>query len=271
MSIEPIEPVFYQSLPAQVHEEMLHSHAVTGGTIDLTVGDGKLALQHVISGIPYFGITLSENHTKAVKSDLVKGILKLMKQEGNNLYNPGYLPHGLRPTLIAGWCPSPHSVVVWDGMLCCCAVVPLCCYAVLLCILTVGACGIRSKPRGIPPVVCRITCAMENTGCTSSWPFFGVPCGRQQLAYSIKVEQSGTRQHLSGIYVDRRPDTRKLDLHPSRPVPCIHLPQSKNHLWDVRGAYPSFHAFPPCICHRVRTINGTSRGHNVSSMHSPLT
>ena len=82
------EPVFYHSMPAKFSEEILHSLCVTGGTIDLAAGDGKLAYAHICHGKPYFGIALSQNHLDTLKQRLINMVLVGFVTEGSGIYQP---------------------------------------------------------------------------------------------------------------------------------------------------------------------------------------
>ena len=68
--IADIEPVFYHTLPIEVDEEIMHSYDITS-VIELTAGPGNCALTCIRQRKPYFGITLTDDHSELLNSWLV--------------------------------------------------------------------------------------------------------------------------------------------------------------------------------------------------------
>ena len=64
-----VEPVFYHSLPAAIPEEFMHAVDACG-VIALTMGEGRWAMNCIRQRVPFFGVTLSDAHTKMVITKL---------------------------------------------------------------------------------------------------------------------------------------------------------------------------------------------------------
>ena len=82
-----VEPVFWHGRPGVVWAEILHSYRL-GAVVDLTVGDGQLALQCARQRIPYFGFCLTAVHATKLCEHLIEEIMNGMLQESDPMFDP---------------------------------------------------------------------------------------------------------------------------------------------------------------------------------------
>ena len=61
------EPAFFKGMPLQVFMDKLKCSCGIG-VIDLTFGDGNLALASLLADIPYLGFALTDDHAKEGRS-----------------------------------------------------------------------------------------------------------------------------------------------------------------------------------------------------------
>lgn len=80
-----IEPMMYHACPASLHTELCHSMdavaAISAG------GDGRLASVCLERKIPFFGLTLTDDHSKALTAFLQKRVFQMSLDPSSNLYN----------------------------------------------------------------------------------------------------------------------------------------------------------------------------------------
>ena len=84
---DDVEPRFYHSLPPSLFEEIAHSFGAES-VIDLTPGDGALAMAALELGIPYFGFCLTDEHMSKLHDRLKALTLAAMKNEKSALFEP---------------------------------------------------------------------------------------------------------------------------------------------------------------------------------------
>ena len=89
---DTVEPVFWHGRPATLYQELLHSYRL-GRVVDLTAGDGELALQCAKRRVPYVGFTLTSDHSAHLNSHLVQ---KLMESKLNEKDPPCTTPSSRR-------------------------------------------------------------------------------------------------------------------------------------------------------------------------------
>ena len=82
-----LEPVFYHSMPQELDAELVHSYDVVS-LVDLAVGQGNAALTALLSKKPkpYFGITITPEHTSGVKDWLASQVWKAFLTEGSRIF-----------------------------------------------------------------------------------------------------------------------------------------------------------------------------------------
>ena len=86
------EPVFFHAHCMDLWCELVHmTSGVNGvhGIIDLTTGDGMLALLAIRKSVPYLGFVFSADHQEALHNWLVRAVFEDMKTEGSELYDNG--------------------------------------------------------------------------------------------------------------------------------------------------------------------------------------
>ena len=81
------EPVFYHGHPIKLDEEVVHSYDLEG-VIDLSAGNGQLALTCIRQRKPYFGITLTEAHSAELLNWLTSKVWSSFLDESSKLYVP---------------------------------------------------------------------------------------------------------------------------------------------------------------------------------------
>ena len=82
-----LEPVFYHQSPITLDEEWDHDFNSVA-TISLATGPGTDALHSIKLRKPYFGITLTAEHTKWLKIWLEKMVWQAFCTEGDKLFQP---------------------------------------------------------------------------------------------------------------------------------------------------------------------------------------
>ena len=82
-----IEPVFWHGRPSLLYDEILHSYRLDA-IIDLSCGDGQLALTCARNRTPYFGFALTEKHATLLRDHLIEEILKGMVNEADPMFDP---------------------------------------------------------------------------------------------------------------------------------------------------------------------------------------
>lgn len=83
-----MEPVFYHALPITTDEEWHHCYDLAA-VISLTAGPGSDALTCVRQRKPYFGVTLTDEHSNQLITWLEKKVWKAFTCEKDKLYQPG--------------------------------------------------------------------------------------------------------------------------------------------------------------------------------------
>ena len=87
-----LEPVFYHGHGPKLWEEILHNICKTEkihGIVDLTAGDGELAMVAIRLRLPYLGFTLSDIHNDKLTRSLRSRVWKEFQREGSELYEVG--------------------------------------------------------------------------------------------------------------------------------------------------------------------------------------
>jgi len=84
---DDVEPVFWHGRPAKFLDEIKHSYRMNA-CIDITPGDGTLAILCANARIPYFGFALNEKHAKAVRQRCIQVMLERKFTEGDKSYDP---------------------------------------------------------------------------------------------------------------------------------------------------------------------------------------
>ena len=77
-----MEPVFYHSMSQHLWAELLYDFGV-GAVIDLTAGDGAVAMAALRAGCPYTGVTLTDPHTTELRKYLHKTAFQVAVTEGD--------------------------------------------------------------------------------------------------------------------------------------------------------------------------------------------
>ncbi|CAK0812470.1 unnamed protein product, partial [Prorocentrum cordatum] len=86
-TVDTVEPVFWRGRPVKFYTELKHSYRM-GKCIDISVGDGTLAVLCAQNRIPYFGFSLNEKHAKAVRQRCIQVMLERKFTEGDKSYDP---------------------------------------------------------------------------------------------------------------------------------------------------------------------------------------
>ena len=81
-----MEPVLYHSMSPHLWAELLYDFGV-GAVIDLTAGDGAVAMAALRAGCPYTGVTLTDAHTTELRKYLHKTAFQAAVTEGDELYD----------------------------------------------------------------------------------------------------------------------------------------------------------------------------------------
>ncbi len=81
------EPVFYRTYPAVVYDDLFAAFEVSN-VIDLTPGDGTLAMACLRRDSMYVGFTFTQAHAEQLRKHIEKSILKAMLDEQDELYEP---------------------------------------------------------------------------------------------------------------------------------------------------------------------------------------
>ena len=84
---DTVEPVFYHALPESFYAELLAAFPLAG-VLDLTPGDGALALSAYKKGLVYVGLTFGTAHQTLLAKHLEKSIWKAMSTDHDPLYEP---------------------------------------------------------------------------------------------------------------------------------------------------------------------------------------
>jgi hypothetical protein len=84
---DTIEPVFFHGLPESFYMELLAAVPLAG-VLDLTPGDGSLALSAYKKGLVYVGLTFGTAHKTYLEQHLEKRIWKAMSDDADPLYEP---------------------------------------------------------------------------------------------------------------------------------------------------------------------------------------
>lgn len=85
------------------------------GVIDLTAGDGSLALAAMRAGKPYIGLTLTEKHKSCLWQHLERRYFNEMVDVTSSLYNPvlkDALTAGSKPVAGPPPQPCPSSILI---------------------------------------------------------------------------------------------------------------------------------------------------------------
>ncbi len=80
---ETIEPVFWHARPEKLYQELISSYKL-GAIIDLTAGDGALAMICAKKRTPYLGFTLTDVHTEFLKHRCATALLESSFVEGDD-------------------------------------------------------------------------------------------------------------------------------------------------------------------------------------------
>jgi len=81
-----MEPVLYHSMSPHLWAELLYDFGV-GAVIDLTAGDGAVAMAALRAGCPYTGVTLTDAHATELRKYLHKTAFQAAVTEGDELYD----------------------------------------------------------------------------------------------------------------------------------------------------------------------------------------
>ena len=79
--------MFYHGHPIKLDEEVVHSYDLEA-VIDLSAGNGQLALTCIRQRKPYFGITLTEAHSAELINWLTSKVWSSFLDESSKLYVP---------------------------------------------------------------------------------------------------------------------------------------------------------------------------------------
>jgi hypothetical protein len=85
--VDAVEPTFWHSRPRKFYQELIHRFRPKA-ILDLTMGDGVLALESAKARIPYLGFGLTTTHVEMLKARLVQEMLKAFYTEGEKEYDP---------------------------------------------------------------------------------------------------------------------------------------------------------------------------------------
>ena len=84
---DSVEPVFYHALPETFYSELLGSFPLVG-VLDLTPGDGSLAMSAYRRGAVYLGLVFSDSHKTELMQHLEKTIWQAMSTDTDPLFEP---------------------------------------------------------------------------------------------------------------------------------------------------------------------------------------
>jgi hypothetical protein len=84
---DTIEPVFFHALPDSFHTELLGAFPLSG-VLDLTPGDGALALSAYKKGLVYTGLVFSDAHKAHLAHHLEQSIWHAMSDDTDPLFEP---------------------------------------------------------------------------------------------------------------------------------------------------------------------------------------
>ena len=82
-----MEPAFWHGRPPTLYHELIHSYQLKA-IVDLSPGDGTLAVLCCKLRVPYLGFTLTDVHTELVKHYCLQQLLVAACTEGDKLYEP---------------------------------------------------------------------------------------------------------------------------------------------------------------------------------------
>ena len=81
-----LEPCFYHERSKEFYQELLHSYNV-GTILDSAPSAGTLAFLAALNRIPYFGVTLTEEHQTRLKERLCHMLLEEFMKENSTVYD----------------------------------------------------------------------------------------------------------------------------------------------------------------------------------------
>ena len=81
-----VEPVFFHTVSSSLWSEILYDFEV-GAVIDLTAGDGAVAMAAIRAGCPYAGVALTDAHVTELRKHLHKTAFQAAATEGDELYD----------------------------------------------------------------------------------------------------------------------------------------------------------------------------------------
>ena len=81
-----VEPVFFHTVSSSLWSEILYDFEV-GAVIDLTAGDGAVAMAAIRAGCPYTGVALTDAHVTELRKHLHKTAFQAAATEGDELYD----------------------------------------------------------------------------------------------------------------------------------------------------------------------------------------
>lgn len=84
------EPVFFHSLPSTIFHELYVTYNA-GFVVDLSAGDGEAAVAAFQLRRPYVGVTLSKEHSVALRLHVISKAIEASRKEGDPLYTPSYV------------------------------------------------------------------------------------------------------------------------------------------------------------------------------------
>lgn len=84
---DTVEPVFFHALPGSFYSELLTAFPLMA-VLDLTPGDGALALTAYKRGLVYVGLVFSETHKAMLMEHLERTIWQCMSDDADPLYEP---------------------------------------------------------------------------------------------------------------------------------------------------------------------------------------
>jgi hypothetical protein len=84
---DTVEPVFFHAMPQTFYDELLAAMPLKA-VLDLTPGDGALALSAYKRNIVYTGMAFSDTHSTTLMKRLEKAIWRRMSDDTDPLYEP---------------------------------------------------------------------------------------------------------------------------------------------------------------------------------------
>ena len=81
-----VEPVFFHSVSSHVWGEILYGFQV-GAVIDLTAGDGAVAMASLRAGCPYVGVPLTDTHATELRKHVHNTAFQAAATEGDDMYD----------------------------------------------------------------------------------------------------------------------------------------------------------------------------------------